>query len=351
MDILVTPDLSNAKHVALVNFLKHNMIPVFPGTRTIDFSNVRRIKPTDPPILKLAHLSSHPSKTTIALELLKTIIVFFKNFKEFYQRHLSQELFNDMAQYYIADGLRESGFAEAFERELFKFDEPDRKWTVVRRCLGRALHIETLRGEVASTLFRLRPGVKESHKDYCDRIQTMVEVLETEDPKNQLLIEAIVSNLPVGGREIIMKNFGSASNIESTMDLVNCLWNNPSIIRGWHDVSFDYYTGSPGNSSASTSTSEKLVTKPCNSNESDLGSIKRLGSGRDSDRRSTTSESVKGQMRARPAFVVSASESSKRQRKNYHQEDSGKWVPVGRSSSDIDKSGGVVFLRRKRNPL
>ncbi|KAF9371253.1 hypothetical protein CPC16_003169, partial [Podila verticillata] len=66
--------------------------------------------------------------------------------RNFYERNLSNDLFDEWIQYYAIEALQKSGFASAFDHELKRYDERERTWATFKRCINKELKFETLRG-------------------------------------------------------------------------------------------------------------------------------------------------------------------------------------------------------------
>ncbi|KAF9176288.1 hypothetical protein BGZ51_001065, partial [Haplosporangium sp. Z 767] len=135
-------------------------------------------------------------KEDLPLEIVLRIINFRRDFKEFYMRHLSAVLFDDMVQYYAKGALRKAGFASHFKHELDKYDRSQRDWHAVKKCINKVLNVETLRGKIIQALFNVSPKASEHVFAFCNRVELLFEATETEDNQAQLFIEALVATLP-----------------------------------------------------------------------------------------------------------------------------------------------------------
>ncbi|KAG0242871.1 hypothetical protein BG011_003228, partial [Mortierella polycephala] len=157
--ITMKPDTTDVKHAAIASFLKQDWIPVFAGTKTVDFSRVKLMEFKDSPELTFDKLNL--DKEELPLEIVLRIINFRRDFKEFYMRHLSAVLFDDMVQYYAKGALRKAGFASHFKHELDKYDRNQRDWHAVKKCINKVLNVETLRGKIIQALFNVSPKASE----------------------------------------------------------------------------------------------------------------------------------------------------------------------------------------------
>ncbi|KAF9342153.1 hypothetical protein BGX34_008676, partial [Mortierella sp. NVP85] len=142
-DILPIP--TNPKHQALAHVFRYKRIPVVsPQSAEIDWSRVQLGERSGSPTLRFC-LAGVP-RVDIALTTVRTIVLFLRDFKKFYEEYLTI-LFEDLAWKYMSKALRPSGLMHQYEHAIKRFEEKKRNWTAVEKCIHDIFKLSVMQAE------------------------------------------------------------------------------------------------------------------------------------------------------------------------------------------------------------
>ncbi|KAF9428308.1 hypothetical protein BGZ94_002815, partial [Podila epigama] len=206
-------DKSNPEHCVLHKVFGEEYIPLVEGTDQIDYSKVKKKSLEDLPVLDL-NVSSFPVEDMIKEVALR--IVRFRNAFELWCRwHLTDDLIDRLAWYYMPRALVKAGLAKDYGDLIKELPIEERTWKQVVVCLNKVLKTEYLEVYLADKVLTARPKAGETFQDFARRLIRLVEAANFPGDGCSIFIKALKNHLPDVSVQATLKEYGSFDEIKS----------------------------------------------------------------------------------------------------------------------------------------
>ncbi|KAG0000190.1 hypothetical protein BGZ79_006206 [Entomortierella chlamydospora] len=203
------------------------MIPVVdPTSKKINYDRIQMIEFDGAPKLRLQ--LGGIQKCDLSAAIARRVLGFIDSFQNFYQVHLTTDLFDELAWRYMGIALETVGLTERFYRTIVYPVYGNKNWSQVKICLSNIFRLPLIQADVVEKLYAVKPLPSEDGRTYGDRIKMLLKA-SGEDDRHPALISRILASLPDAGREIVINKFGSPESIKTVGELVHFMRSYPSI--------------------------------------------------------------------------------------------------------------------------
>ncbi|KAF9944127.1 hypothetical protein BGZ72_002774, partial [Mortierella alpina] len=206
-------DKNDPEHCALHRVFGEEYIPLVEGTKTVDYSRVKKRTFKDSPVLDL-NVSSLPVEDMVK-EVATRIVKFRDDFERWCRWHLSDDLMDKMAWDYMPSALSKVGLAKDYQELIKELPIEERTWKQVVVCLNKALKTELLEAHLADEVLTARPKVGETFLAFTQRLIPLVEAAKFPDDGCSVLIKALGNHLSDVGFQATIKEYGSFDEVKS----------------------------------------------------------------------------------------------------------------------------------------
>lgn len=233
---------ANLYHCDIRRCLKEKVVPVFQNSEKIDFTRLTAVAFSDEPELKVNFLDKND---TDALQIVRSINRFLREFREFYNLHLGS-LFKILASQYMKKAFRKAGIeAQVLEDTLVKMgkDLPTQlaslseanapllydygsidTWVPIEHGVREILRLNLLRPKAVTQLFALQASQFTDVHTYAARVELLMEATSLKSTVHEsLILESLFAGLPDEGQRIISIKYPDPSDIPSVAIFLDLL--------------------------------------------------------------------------------------------------------------------------------